>query len=135
MSDAKDYVGSADVAAIDTQHALMKRAFDEKDANSIANGFYTPDAWVVGPDEGIWKGTEQIFALYKDFVGAYRWETTRERLIPTGDGGVLEYLIGTIEPTSGGEKTPYKILFAWVKAGNKWKCATQFFAPGANFVR
>jgi len=121
------------VREIDLQHERMKRAFDESDADSIANDFYTPDAWVVGPQEATWKGRERIFALYKDVVGVYRWETKREQLISTGEGSALEYLIGSIDPVAGGEALVYKILFAWTKLGGRWLCATQFFAFGVDF--
>jgi ketosteroid isomerase-like protein len=135
MSDKTPLVDSSVLAAIDAQHELMRKAFETKNADSIANDFYTPEAWVVGPEQATWKGSEQIFALYKDFVGNYRWETRREQLIPTGTGGVLEYLTGAIDPVDGGEKLTYKILFAWTKHDGKWLCATQFFAPGAGFSK
>jgi ketosteroid isomerase-like protein len=133
MSNQNTSVDDAALDAIDSQHERMRKAFHEKDAAAIANDFYTSDAWVVGPDQGTWKGTEQIHNLYRDFVGIYHWETKRERLISTGAGEFLEYLIGAIEPVAGGEKSTYKILFAWTKQNNKWLCATQFFAPGADF--
>jgi ketosteroid isomerase-like protein len=124
---------SAVVKEIDSQHALMKRAFEESDADSIANDFYTPDAWVVGPQDATWRGTARILALYKDVVGVYRWEMKRERLFLTGEGSALEYLIGSIDPVAGGETLVYKILFAWTKSGGRWLCATQFFAFGVDF--
>ncbi|WP_321822456.1 MULTISPECIES: nuclear transport factor 2 family protein [unclassified Burkholderia] len=134
MSYDQNVMDSELIDAIDSKHELMRKAFEEKDAEAIANEFYTSDAWVVGPEGATWKGRESIFALYKDIVGVYRWESKRERFIPTGEGGVLEYLIGAIEPVAGGETLVYKILFAWKRMGGEWLCATQFFAFGVNFA-
>jgi ketosteroid isomerase-like protein len=134
MLDEKHFVDSAVVEAIDRQHERMRKAFEDGDAETIANDFYSPDAWVVGPENATWKGTARIHALYKGVVGVYRWTTRREKLIPTGNGSVLEYFVGAIEPVAGGETLVYKILFAWTGVGEKWMCATQFFAFGVDFA-
>ena len=118
--------------AIAAQHELMKRAFATGDAALIVNDYYTKDAWVFGDGESTWKGSEAIYQLYSGIVGKYHWSTKTERLIAVGDGA-LEFLIGTTHAVDGGETTPYKILFAWVKVEEKWLCATQMFAFGDHF--
>jgi hypothetical protein len=133
MSGSEHIVADDIVKAIDAKHELMRVAFERNNADIIGKEFFSPGAWLVGPDDATWKGTSEIVSLYKDFVGAHKWETTRERLISTGEGGVFEFRIGTTVSANSGEKSDFKLLFVWSKFGEKWACAAQFYASGSTF--
>jgi hypothetical protein len=133
MTGSENIVTDDIVKAIDAKHELMRDAFEKNNADIIGEKFFLPDAWLVGPDDATWKGTSEIVSLYKDFVGVHRWETTRERLISTGEGGVFEFRIGTTVAASSGEKSDFKLLFVWSKLGGEWACAAQFYAAGSSF--
>jgi len=120
-------------ACLDEQYETMRLGFETADANLITDGFYAPDAWVVGGDEMTWAGSDKVRELYQGIVGAYVWEQRRERLVMLGDDAAIDFLIGKITPVEPGEPLIYKLQFTWQYIQDEWKCVSQFFAHGTTF--
>lgn len=135
MNTSNQTISKETVAAIDAQHELMRLAYENADAALLGDEFFTEDAWVVGGADMTWRGRSGMASLYRDIVGKYRWKNDRESLIQLSDNVVSEFLIGTIVPVDATEETlAYKIQLIWTKTDGKWKCLSQFFGLGTDFV-
>lgn len=120
--------------ALDAQHEVMREGYANGDAALIADKFYAPNAWVVGPDDAIWKERAGVLALYETVVGVYKWETDRTHLVRLSEDSASEFLVGRILPVKGGETLSYKIQLIWQKVNEQWMCVSQFFAYGNSFT-
>ena len=116
--------------AIRAQYDLEETAFKNKDAEAIANQFYSEDAIVVPPGPGLSIGRQQILEGYRQHMdGTARIVSFKTHV--NGNNG-LDWVNFYLTPYDPAEKpTVFKALVLWEKRHGKWISIGEMFMPGA----
>lgn len=117
--------------AIASKYAVLTDGFAKNNSGTIANEFFTPDAWSVGEGEETAVGAKAIDRLYADFVGAYTFEAKSVFAHRVGNAG-WDFAEVTLVSTDGQKEVhPYKVLYVWERIDGVWNCKGQMYVEGS----
>jgi ketosteroid isomerase-like protein len=117
-------------ATIRAQYDMVEQAYNNKDAESLVNKFYSEDVIIVPPGNRLSIGREQALAGYKAHLGGKaRIVSFRTHL--NGNIG-MDWANMYVTPDNASEEpSVLKMLVLWERRKGKWISIGNMFMPGA----